>query len=94
MFDIKQDQDGVIRLSGRLDAVSAPVARALLDQVSESATLDLSSLEYIASAGLGLIAAAQRRLLEKDCGLRLTGMNPHIREVLTLAGFPSVFEFE
>lgn len=94
MFDINQDPAGVIHLIGRLDAVSAAVARDFLVGVDESATLDFSLLEYIASAGLGILAATQRRLLDQGGGLRLSGMTPHIHEVLTLAGFQSVFEFE
>ena len=94
MFDIKQDQTGIIHLIGRLDAVSAPVARDFLLNVEESATLDFSLLEYISSAGLGILAATQRRLLDQNAGLRLSRMTPHILEVLTLAGFQSVFEFE
>ncbi len=94
MFDIWRSEDGSIALVGRLDAASAPVARQFLAGVDASARLDFSRLDYIASVGLGILAAAQRRLLDRGEGLVLTGMNPHLREVLSLAGFEGVFEFE
>ena len=94
MFDIRRNEDGSIALTGRLDAASAPVAREFLAAVDGSARLDFSRLEYIASVGLGILAAAQRRLLDHGHALVLAGLNPHLREVLSLAGFEGVFEFE
>ena len=94
MFDIKEDERGAVILSGRLDAVSAPIARQFLDGISDTRRLDFSQLDYIASIGLGILASAQRRLLDQGAGLILSGLNPHLREVFTLAGFEGVFEFE
>lgn len=94
MFDIREDDSGAVVLTGRLDAVSAPIARQFLDNVQDTRRLDFSELEYIASIGLGLLASAQRRLLDKGAQLILTGMNPHLREVFALAGFEGVFKFE
>ena len=94
MFDIRRRDDGTIMLSGRLDAASAGRARTFLTAVEDSARIDFSELEYIASVGLGILVAAQRRLLERGEGLRLTGLNPHLREVLDLAGFGGIFAIE
>lgn len=94
MFDITQEPGGEIRLIGRLDAVSVPVARELLAGVEQTTRIDFTDLEYIASAGLGLLAATQRRLLDKGEGLVLCSLNPHLREVVSLAGFEGVFEFD
>ena len=94
MFNIQEDETGVVILSGRLDAVSAPVARDFLAKVEETRRLDFSQLDYIASIGLGVLASTQRRLLDQDAKLILTRMNPHLLEVFTLAGFQGVFEFD
>ena len=94
MFAIDYDDTGSICLEGRLDAASVPVARDFLAQVEDSARLDFSDLEYIASVGLGVLAAAQRRLMDKGAGLVLAGLSPHLREVLSLAGFEGIFAFE
>jgi len=94
VFDIRRSEDGSITLSGRLDAASAPVAREFLAAVDGTARLDFSRLDYIASVGLGILAAAQRRLVDRGQGLVLTGLSPHLREVLSLAGFEGIFEFD
>lgn len=94
MFTIREDETGTVVLAGRLDAVSAPRAREFLDQIESTRRLDFSQLDYIASIGLGVLAATQRRLLDKGAGLVIAGLNPHLREVFTLAGFEGVFEFE
>jgi len=94
VFDIRRDTDGNIVLKGRLDAVSAPTAREFLADVDGAARLDFSSLDYIASIGLGILVAAQRRLVDAGGGLVLAGLGPHLREILVLAGFEAIFEFE
>lgn len=94
MFHIQEDETGAVILSGRLDAVSAPEARRFLETLDDTRRLDFSQLDYIASIGLGILAATQRRLMNKKAGLILVGLNPHLREVFSLAGFEGVFEFE
>ncbi len=94
MFAICTDPNGLIRLEGRLDAASVGIARDLLDQLETSARLDFTRLDYIASVGLGVLVAVQRRLIDKGEGLVLAGLTPHLREVLSLAGFEGIFAFE
>lgn len=94
MFEITQEDSGTLVLRGRLDAASAPQVRRHLDEVHSTCRLDFSGLEYIASVGLGLLAAAQKRLMANGDGLILASLNPHLREVFSLAGFEGIFEFE
>lgn len=94
MFDITRNDDGSVLLSGRLDAAAAPVARDFLLSVDEACRLDFSDLIYIASAGLGILVAVQRRLMDKGESLSLFGLSPHLKEVLVLAGFEGIFKFE
>jgi len=94
MFDIERDDTGTVRMTGRLDAASADQARRVLEQVDGPCRVDFTRLEYIASVGLGLLAAAQKRLMAQGYGLTLVGLSPHLREVLSLAGFEGIFEFE
>lgn len=94
MFDIWYDDQNDVHLKGRLDAAAAPTARVFLEDLQVSTRLDFTELEYMASAGLGLLAATQRRLMEQGGGLTLAGLTPHLREVLALAGFEGIFDFE
>ena len=42
-------------------------------------TLDLSGLDYISSAGLGVLLKTQKRLMGTGGKLRLAGLKPHLR---------------
>lgn len=86
--------DGTWTISGRLDAGAAEQARLALGVISETCRLDCSELDYIASVGLGLLAATQKRLLDRGAGLILMNLSPHLREVFQLSGFESVFRLE
>jgi anti-anti-sigma factor len=94
MFEITTSEDSTIRLHGRFDASQLPTAAAVFDRVDESCVVDFEELSYISSAGLGLLFAAQRRLVDAGKGLRLVKLSPHIREVFQIAGFDRIFEIE
>jgi anti-anti-sigma factor len=93
MFDIKDDGER-IKLLGRFDASKAEIAREFFGQVSASAVVDFSQLDYISSAGLGVLLAAQKRLAVSGQRLKLTNLNHHIREIFRIAGFDQIFEIE
>jgi anti-anti-sigma factor len=94
MFEIKRDDDGNVSLHGRLDASQVDNARAVLDDLAESCTIDFAELSYIASAGLGLLFGTQKRLVDGGGGLTLVNLSPHIREIFQIAGFDHIFTIE
>lgn len=94
MFAIDRTEHGAWVLSGRLDADNADRLREALAEISESCDLDFSALDYISSAGIGILVATQRRLADHGHGLRLTGLTDHIKEVFQLAGLHSIFTIE
>ena len=94
MFDVTRTEAGHIVFQGRLDASKADEARQALDAVVESCIIDFSGLDYISSAGLGVLLATQKRLSESGHALAITGMNRHIRDVFHIAGFDLVFKIE
>jgi anti-sigma B factor antagonist len=67
-------------LSGRLDARSAPVARALLHDLVLASTGDLlvhvGELEIWDASGLGILVGASRRARQAGRRLVLTGVPP------------------
>jgi anti-sigma B factor antagonist len=85
---------GVVVISGRLDAAQAPTAQAFFDKLQGAVTLDCSSLEYISSAGLGVLLKTQKRLLAVSGKLRLTGVSPHLLDIFRYSGFDQIFEIE
>jgi anti-sigma B factor antagonist len=94
MLAIDFRQDGAVVLAGRLDAAQSAGAQAFLDKVQGTVTLDCSELEYISSAGLGVLLKTQKRLLASSGKLRLTGLKPHLRDIFTYSGFDQLFEIE
>jgi len=94
MLTIESGGDGVVVVAGRLDAAQAPAAQAFLDGVQGTVTLDASRLEYISSAGLGVLLKTQKRLLGSGGKLRLAGVGKHVRDIFVYSGFDQIFEIE
>ena len=94
MFEVRRSANGTLAFDGRLDASQAEKARKMLDAVAESCTIDFGELEYISSAGLGVLLAAQKRLNDSGHTLKLAHLNRHIRDIFHIAGFDLVFEIE
>lgn len=94
MFDITQNENGDIILSGRFDASQVEKAKSVFDSVNGSTKVNFEKLEYISSAGLGILLMSQKRLAALQRRLTLTGMNSHIKEVFKYAGFDTIFDIE
>ena len=79
-------------LEGRLDTVSAPELEAelkdALDGVSEL-TLDLEKLEYISSAGLRVLLAAQKDM-NKRGAMKIAHVGETIMEIFEVTGFSEI----
>ena len=94
MFDSKLMANGEIEFYGRLDASQVERANNILQQVTTSKTINFKELEYISSAGLGVLLSNQKRLLALGYGLKLINLNKHIRDIFTLTGFDRIFTIE
>lgn len=94
MFEIELMEDGTIRVAGRLDAAKAPRAQEFLDKVAGPCTIDMGALEYISSAGLGVLLRTHKRLMSSGEGLRLVNVNSHINDIFTYSGFDRLFHIE
>jgi anti-anti-sigma factor len=53
--------------------------------------LDLSGLEYISSAGLGVLLRTHKRLMSNESGLELVNVNKHIADIFRYSGFDKLF---
>lgn len=91
MLDIRFGDDRRVLLGGRLDASQAATAQAFLDQVQPPCVIDASGLEYISSAGLGVLLKTHKRLLAAGAGLRLVNVNPHVQDVFRYSGLDKLF---
>ena len=92
MLAIEYGPEGQIVIAGRLDAAQSAAAQSFMDRVQGAVTLDCSGLEYISSAGLGVLLKTQKRLMATSGKLRLAGVNAHLRDILLYSGFDQIFE--
>jgi len=94
MLAIDFGADGAVVVSGRLDAAQCPAAQSFLDGVQGTVILDCKGLEYISSAGLGVLLKTQKRLKASAGKLRLIGVNRHLQDIFQYSGFDQIFEIE
>ena len=94
MLAIENGANGEVVMAGRLDAAQCPAAQAFLDRVQGSVTLDCTRLEYISSAGLGVLLKTQKRLMASAGRLRLSGVNRHLQDIFQYSGFDQIFEIQ
>ncbi|MFQ5630041.1 MAG: STAS domain-containing protein, partial [bacterium] len=89
---IEMKNNDEIQLGGRFDAAQVGKANEVFDQVASSCVVDFKNLEYISSAGLGILLKTQKRLHKSGHALRLINLNKHINDVFHYAGFNAIFE--
>lgn len=94
MFEIDYGSDGEVMCSGRLDAAQCAKAQSFMDEIADTRTLDFSQLEYISSAGLGILLKTQKRLAESGAALKITNVNNHIYDVFRYSGFNAIFDIK
>jgi anti-sigma B factor antagonist len=94
MFEIEYGDSGAVLCRGRLDAAQCAKAEAFLDGIEGPSTLDFMHLEYISSAGLGILLKTQKRLAGSGAGLRIINVNNHIHDVFRYSGFHAIFDIQ
>ncbi len=85
-----------IALEGRLDTKTAPELEKELNADYEGIdelTLDLEKLEYISSAGLRVLLAAQKTMSAKG-GMKVKNANELVQEVFEVTGFTDILTIE
>ena len=85
-----------LALEGRLDTTTAPeletVVKNELGDV-KSLTFDLGKLEYISSAGLRVLLAAQK-IMNKQGEMTVTGCSEEIMEIFEVTGFSDILNIQ
>jgi anti-anti-sigma factor len=95
-----QQQDGnlVAVLEGRLDTAAAAATekelQPLYDCEGKNIVFDCSKLEFISSSGLRLFLGVLKAAKPKGSKVCITGMSNELKDVFTITGFTSLFEFK
>ena len=99
MLNITGKKDGntlFMALEGRLDTMTAPeleeALKSELETVSEL-TFDLEKLDYISSAGLRVLLAAQKAIAGNGT-MTIIHVNQTIMEIFEVTGFSDILTIE
>ncbi len=95
---VQRDENGRVTVfaQGRIDTNAAPGFAAGMEKALEGARefeLDFSQLEYISSSGLRPVMLAVKAMARKG-GLRITGVNDIIYDILETTGFVVLCDVE
>lgn len=85
-----------IALEGRLDTTTAPELEAKLKDEMNGITelnFDFAKLEYVSSAGLRVLLAAQKTM-NKQGSMVIRNVDPSIMEVFEITGFVDILTIE
>lgn len=98
-MEIKKVKNGAelnLAVEGRLDTTTAPQLEAELKQsISgvETLVLDFANLEYLSSAGLRVLLAAQK-VMNKQGEMIIRNVNETIAEIFEITGFSDILTIE
>ena len=99
MFNVnKEIEKGVCKLAleGRLDTTTSADLEKVIEETKEGLvdlTFDLEKLEYISSAGLRVLLAAQK-IMNKQGTMKVTNANETIMEIFDVTGFSDILTIE
>lgn len=88
------DDGALVRAGGYIDTHTAGQLESLLGSQFDGGRsvlfLDLSSVDYVSSAGWGVLISTVRKARHLGGDLRLVGMQQEVRDVFELLEFPSI----
>ena len=99
MLNIEKKTNGnelTVALTGRLDTTTAPELEKELKENLDGVTaltIDMTALEYISSAGLRVLLAAQKTM-NKQGEMKVTHVNETIMEIFEVTGFSDILTVE
>ena len=92
----KSNQETIIEIEGRLDTNTAPALDKTINEDiedTENLVLDIKGVEYISSAGLRVLLAAQKKM-QKIGSMKVTGVCEEVMEVFEMTGFADILVIE
>lgn len=84
-----------VKLTGRLDTITAPALLELFKEAQEKGsisriTIDMKELEYVSSAGLRVFLI-MKKAIGTDAPFELLNMNETVQEIIETTGFDTIF---
>lgn len=95
MFHLEYNTDShTLFISGYLDTAKAEEVKLLLSKIDNTITIDMSKLDFICSAGIGVMVMTYQRLKEKGKSIYLVNLNDHIKKVFQLSLLDKLFNIK
>ena len=95
MFKVEyNDELKTVYLDGNFDSSKANEVKDIIEKIDETFTVDMSQLNYICSAGIGIMVMAYSRLKDKGEKVYLANLNEHIIKVFRMSQLDKVFEIK
>lgn len=93
--EVKQEDNiTIVAVNGSVDALTAPdLARVIVDEIAEGhidLVIDLTSVDFMSSAGLRTLLGAVKESRSQGGDLRIASTNPGIDKVLKMSGFHNI----
>ena len=86
----------VLRLKGRLDAISSPGAeKKIFDYINDGQRyilLDFHGVDYLSSAGMRMLLSTTKKLKTISGKLVICSVNLNVMDVLKMSGFDHVLD--
>ena len=99
MLNINNSKNGSnlsFELEGRLDTTTAPQLEEQVNNLISGVkdlTFDMSKLEYISSAGLRVLLAAQK-IMNKQGSMVVKNVSEEVSEIFEVTGFSDILTIE
>ena len=93
---VKENELLKIELQGRLDTNTSPALEEVINTLEadvKDLVIDIKDLEYISSAGLRVLLAAQKKMI-KVGSLKVINVCDSIMEIFEITGFVDILEIE
>ena len=92
--DFKLEQKGnvlILRINGRLDAVSSPLAeKKVFEAITEGRSnliMDMSHVGYLSSAGMRMLLSTTKKLRTMSGKLAVCNVTTSVVDILKMSGF-------
>ena len=92
----KTEEETIIEIVGRLDTITAPALDKTINEDiadTKKLVLDVKGMEYISSAGLRVLLAAQKKM-QKIGSMKLIGVCEEVMEVFEMTGLADILVIE
>ncbi len=91
------DTKATVTVDGKLTVQTAPDLETAINEIDPQVTnldIDLANVDYISSAGLRVLVAAQKKITAAAGNMRLLSPNDEVFEVFEMTGLSDIFTVE